>query len=179
MNLFDIILTSLALAFDAFTVSICKGIIIKNNKIKKSLIIGSYFGLFQLLMTLFGYLFGNMFYDLIINFSNLISFVFLLIIGINMIKESFNKNEINDDIKFNEMILLSIATSIDALIVGITLSLLRINILFVIIIIGLITFLLSFIGSLFGNIINKKIIIKPEIIGGIILILLSFKILLN
>ncbi len=177
MNLFDIILTSFALALDAFTVSICKGIVIKKDKFKKSLIIGLYFGLFQLFMTLIGYLFGNMFYEIIINFSNIISFIFLLIIGINMIIESKNNNEFNDKIIFKEMIFLSIATSIDALIIGITLSLLRINIILVITIIGLITLLLSFIGVLFGNIISKKLIIKPEIVGGFILIMLGIKIL--
>lgn len=179
MNLFDIIMTSFALALDAFAVSICKGIVIKKNKYKKSIIIGLYFGIFQLVMTLIGYSFGSMFYNLIINFDHWIAFIFLLVIGINMIKESFCNDEINDNIDIREMLLLSIATSIDALVIGITLSLFKINILFVILIIGIITFTLSGLGVLFGNKINKRLSIKAEIIGGIILIILGFKILIE
>ena len=179
MNLFDIILTSFALAFDAFTVSICKGMLIKNDKLKKSLIIGFYFGFFQLLMTLLGYLFGKIFYNLIINFDHWIAFVFLALIGINMIVESYNENEIGDDIKFGEMLFLSIATSIDALVIGITLSLFKLNIIFVVLIIGLITFILSFFGVLFGNKLKQKLLFKPEILGGIILIILGIKILIE
>ena len=177
MNIFEIILTSIALASDAFAVSICKGIIIKKNKTKESIIIATYFGLFQGLMTLLGFLFGKLFYNLIVNFDHWIAFIFLLIIGINMIIESFKENSMNDNIKFSEMIFLSIATSIDALVIGITLSLLNINIIIAILFITLITFILSLIGSLFGNILSKKINIKMEIIGGIILILLGVKIL--
>lgn len=179
MNLIDTILTSFALAFDAFTVSICKGMLIKKDKIKKSAIIGSYFGFFQSLMTLIGFLFGKVFYKLIISFDHWIAFIFLTIIGINMIKESYVKNDIDDNIRFGEMIFLSIATSIDALIVGITFSLFNLNIVFVILIIGLITFLLSFIGVLFGNKIKQKLFFKPEILGGIILIILGIKILIE
>ena len=177
MNLFDIILTSLALASDAFTVSICKGMIIKKNKKKKTLIIASYFGIFQGLMTLIGYLFGSIFYEIIVNFDHWLAFVFLSIIGINMIIESFKSEQFSDSINFKEMIFLSVATSIDALVVGITLSLFSLNIILAIIIITLITFLLSFIGVLFGSKIKEKINVKLEIIGGIILILLGFKIL--
>lgn len=177
MNLFDIILTSLALASDAFAVSICKGIIIKKNKKKKTLIIASYFGIFQGLMTLIGYLFGSIFYEIIVSFDHWIAFVFLSIIGINMIIESFKSEQFSDSINFKEMIFLSVATSIDALVVGITLSLFSLNIILAIIIITLITFLLSFIGVLFGSKIKEKINVKLEMIGGIILILLGFKIL--
>ena len=177
MNIFEIILTSFALALDAFTVSICKGITISTNKIKKSIIISSYFGFFQSLMTLIGYLFGNYFYNLIINIDHWIAFICLVIIGINMIVESFNENNIDDSIKFNKMLFLSLATSIDALVIGITLSLFKINILLIILIIGLITFILSIIGVIFGNEIKNKFNIKSEILGGIILILLGIKIL--
>ena len=177
MKLLDIILISFALALDAFTVSICKGITLKKNKIKKSFIISSYFGFFQSLMTLLGYLFGNIFYNLIINFDHWIAFILLLIIGINMIIESFNNDNIDDDISFKKMFFLSIATSIDALVIGITLSLFNLNILFIILIIGLITFILCYIGSIFGVKIKKYLNFNTEIIGGIILILLGFKIL--
>ena len=179
MNLFDIILTSFALAFDAFTVSICKGIEIKKNKIKNSVIISSYFGVFQSLMTLIGYLFGNYFYYFIVSFDHWIAFISLLVIGINMIIESFSENNVDDSISFNKMIFLSLATSIDALVIGITLSLFRINIILVILIIGLITFILSFIGVLFGNKIKNKISVKSEILGGVILIILGIKILIE
>ena len=177
MNIFEIILTSFALASDAFAVSICKGIVIKNERLKKSVLIAIYFGFFQGLMTLIGYLFGSLFYDLIVNFDHWIAFIFLLIIGINMIGESFKQNNISDNIRFSEMLFLSIATSIDALVIGITLSLFNLNIIISILLITLITFLLSLIGVLFGNILNDKLNIKMVIVGGILLIILGIKIL--
>ena len=179
MSILEVILTSISLGMDAFSVSICKGITIRKEKIKKSIIIGLYFGLFQTLMSLFGYMFGNIFYKYIVYLDHWIAFFLLLIIGTDMIIESYKHNDIDDSIKFKEMIILSIATSIDALVVGITLSLFNINILLVTLTIGLITFILSFIGVIFGNEIKKKININLELIGGIILILIGIKILLE
>ena len=179
MSLLEVILTSFSLGMDAFSVSICKGITIKKERIKKAIIIGLYFGLFQTLMSLFGYMFGNIFYKYIVYLDHWIAFFLLLIIGIDMIIESFKHNEINDSINFKKMIILSIATSIDALVVGITLSLFNLNIIFVTLTIGIITFILSFIGVIFGNKIRKKVSFNLELIGGIVLILIGIKILLE
>lgn len=179
MKIIEIILISLSLATDAFAVSICKGIVIKKNKLKKSIIISSYFGIFQLLMTLIGYLFGSLFSSYIISMSYIIAFVLLSIIGIDMIIESLNNKDYKDEIRFSEMFFLSIATSIDALVIGLTFSLFNINIILNILIIGIITFILSFIGVMFGIKIKKVIKFNSSLLGGIVLIIIGIKILLK
>ena len=179
MKIIEIILISLSLATDAFAVSICKGIVIKKNKLKKSIIISSYFGIFQLLMTLIGYLFGSLFSSYIINMSYIVSFILLLIIGIDMIVESLNNKEYKDEIRFSEMFFLSLATSIDALVIGLTFSLFDTNIILNIILIGIITFILSFIGVMFGIKIKKIVKFNSSLLGGIVLIIIGIKILLK
>lgn len=180
MNLIEIILISIGVAMDAFAVAICKGLAIKKINIKKAIIIGLYFGIFQAVMPILGYLLGTTFKDLILKIDHWISLLLLSSIGINMIKESFNKdNSYNDNLDISTMLVLSIATSIDALAVGITFACLKVNIVIPAIIIGIITCIISIIGAIIGNKFGNKLESKAEIFGGVILILLGIKILLE
>ena len=177
MNIVDIFLIGISLSMDAFAVSICKGLSMKKIQTKKSFIVGLYFGTFQAFMPLLGYLFGNNFKEIIINIDHFIIFFILLLIGINMITEE--NEDIDNNINFKSMILLSIATSIDAFAVGIAFSFLEINIILCILLIGLTTFIISFIGVLLGNKVGNKYQRKAKIFGGITLIFLGIKILLE
>lgn len=180
MNVNEIIFIALGLAMDAFAVSICKGISIKKDKLKASIIIGAYFGVFQALMPLLGYFLGIGFEGLIKFIDHWIAFILLGIIGINMIKESkSNKNNIDDNKSFKVMIILAIATSIDALTVGITFAFLNVNILLASFLIGIITFILSAIGVQIGNNLESKFGNKAEFVGGLVLIIIGTKILLR
>ena len=181
MGIIEILLTSLGLAMDAFAVSICKGLSMKKFDIKKGLIIGMYFGLFQGLMPLIGYLLGSTFQDVIVSIDHWIAFVLLGLIGFNMLKEGLSKecDVVNDKVNFKEMLPLAIATSIDALAVGITFAFLKVNIIIAVLSIGLITFVMSFIGSKIGNKVGCKYQKKAQIMGGIILIFIGLKILIE
>ena len=181
MGILEIIIIAIGLAMDAFAVSICKGLSMKKMSWKKGLIIGGYFGFFQALMPLVGYLLGIGFQDKVTGIDHWIAFILLGIIGINMIKEALSKedDEKNDSVNFKEMIVLAIATSIDALAVGITMAFLEVNIALAITIIGIITFAISVIGVKIGNIFGNKYEKKAELAGGIILILMGIKILLE
>lgn len=181
MGIIEILLTSLGLAMDAFAVSICKGLSMKKFDIKKGLIIGMYFGLFQGLMPLIGYLLGSAFQDIITSIDHWIAFVLLGLIGFNMLKEGLSKecDVVNDKVDFKEMLPLAIATSIDALAVGITFAFLKVNIIISVLSIGLITFVMSFIGSKIGNKVGCKYQKKAQIMGGIILIIIGLKILIE
>lgn len=179
MGIIEIIFLSISLAMDAFAVSICKGLSMTKINIKKMLIIGIYFGLFQALMPVLGYLLGSSFSNLVASIDHFIAFILLGILGINMIKESFDSEEVNDDVGFKTMIVLAIATSIDALAVGVTFAFLNVNLLISISLIGIITFILSLIGVLIGNKFGGKLGNKAEFTGGVILILIGLKILLE
>ena len=181
MSIIELLLLSIGLGMDAFAVAICKGISMKKMDLKKTLIIGLYFGGFQAIMPVIGFFLGSTFENIITNYDHWIAFFLLLIIGGNMIKESFSKESENicDDVSFKTMIVLAIATSIDALAVGITFSFLKVNIMLAITLIGIITFFLSIIGTKVGNKFGDKYENKSEFIGGIILILLGLKILLE
>lgn len=181
MGIVEIILLSIGLGMDAFAVAICKGITMKKMNWKKAFIIGLYFGGFQALMPILGYFLGTTFENVIINLDHWVAFILLGIIGGNMIKESFSKecDNFDDDVSFKTMILLAIATSIDALAIGITFAFLKVDLIFAISIIGIITFILSIIGTKIGNKFGDKYEKKAELIGGIILILLGTKILLE
>ena len=141
MEILEIILIGIGIAMDAFAVAVCKGLSLKKIKLKNELTVGIYFGLFQAIMPLIGFLLGIGFQERLINIDHWVAFILLVTIGINMIKESFSDDEDfqNDNLDFKEMIVLSIATSIDALAVGITFAFLEINIWFAIAVIGLIT----------------------------------------
>lgn len=181
MTLFEIILIALGLAMDALAVSICKGLSMRSFNLKNSLIIGSYFGIFQALMPLLGYLLGTTFSELVVSIDHWIAFILLSIIGLKMINDSLKSenNDKNDKLDMKTMIGLAIATSIDALAIGITLAFFKISILKVILIIGFITFTISFIGVIIGNKFGDKFQGKAEIIGGGILVLIGLKILLE
>ena len=182
MGLIEIIVLSIGLAMDAFAVAVCKGLGMKKVTVKKAGIVGAYFGVFQAVMPLIGYLVGYKFQDKITAIDHWIAFVLLAVIGVNMIKESFGDDdeEIGEsDLGFKNMLILSIATSIDALAVGITLAFLNVNIISSVIFIGLITFIISMAGVKIGNVFGDKYKSKAELAGGIILICIGLKILLE
>lgn len=181
MGIIELILLSIGLGMDAFAVSVCKGISMKKMNWKKACIIGLYFGGFQAIMPVIGYFFGSSFESIITNIDHWIAFILLAIIGAKMIQEAFQKEEeeYNEDISVKTMIVLSIATSIDALAVGITFAFLKVNLLLAITLIGTITFILSVIGTKIGNRFRDKYKSKAELAGGIILIIIGLKILLE
>lgn len=187
MSIIEIILLSFGLAMDAFAVSICKGLTLKKMDWKKSLIAGGYFGVFQAIMPLIGYFLIILFKqneaisNFITKYDHWIAFVLLIIIGINMISESFAKEEVDGNFGFKTMFVLAIATSIDALSVGITFATmeLAINIYWTVLIIGGITFILSALGVFIGNVFGLKFKQPAEIVGGVVLVLIGLKILLN
>ena len=181
MSILEIGLIGVGLAMDAFAVSVCKGLSMKKFNINKIIIISLYFGFFQFLMPIIGFFLGSSFETIVKNIDHWIAFVLLGMIGIGMIRESFD-DEIekrNDKIDFKTMIFLAIATSIDALVVGITFAFYNVNILLSSIFIGIITFVLSSIGVKLGFKFGDKFQNKAEIVGGIILILIGLKILLE
>lgn len=181
MGAIEILLISIGLAMDAFAVSVCKGLAMKKMSWKKAIIIGLYFGTFQAVMPVIGYFLGTTFERFITNVDHWVAFILLVGIGINMVKEAFDKESENrnDNVDVKTMLALSIATSIDALAIGITFACLKIHIVMSVITIGLITFIISVIGVKIGNRFGDKYEKKAEIMGGVILILLGVKILLE
>ena len=182
MGIIEIILIAVSLAMDAFAVSICKGLSMKKMDWKKAIIIGLYFGIFQGGMPLIGYLLGVGFEESIKFIDHWIAFGLLAFIGGNMIKEALSKNdedEVDDSVDFKTMIVLAIATSIDALAVGVTFAFLNVNILLAVALIGIITFVISCIGVKLGNVFGDKYEKKAELAGGIVLVLIGLKILLE
>lgn len=181
MGLLTILLISVGLAMDAFAVSISSGIAIKRLEIKSFIKIGSFFGMFQGIMPILGWSLGNNFAKNVESYSKWIAFFLLILIGGKMIYESFvieEDLEKKDILSMLNLLFLAIATSIDALAVGITFSVLKINILEPAIIIGGVTFILSIIGVYIGNKLGDLFGNKIEIIGGVILIGIGIKILI-
>lgn len=181
MSLLTLFITAVGLSMDAFAVAICKGLAMKKLSWKKALIIGLWFGGFQALMPTAGYLLGTRFESYVTAIDHWIAFVLLVLIGANMVKESFSKEEesSNDSVDFKTMFLLAIATSIDALAVGVTYAFLQVRIVPAVSFIGIITFTLSIIGVKIGNVFGLKYKSKAELTGGIILIVMGIKILLE
>ena len=181
MSGLEILLISIGLAMDAFAVSICKGLSLKTMSWKKAIIVGLYFGIFQALMPLIGYFLGATFEGVVTKIDHWIAFVLLGIIGINMLKEAFGKDEENqnDSVDFKTMSILAIATSIDALAVGITFAFLKVNMILATIMIGIVTFAICVIGVKIGNKFGDKYERKAEVVGGLILIFMGIKILLE
>ena len=181
MGIIEIVLIGLSLAMDAFAVSICKGLSMKKMNWKSAIIISLYFGIFQAFMPVVSYFLGSTFESYVTNIDHWIAFILLSLIGGNMIKESFDSEDKkkNDKIDFKTMIALAIATSIDALAIGITFAFFEVNLLLSISIIGIITFLLSIIGVKIGNKFGDKYQNKAEFVGGLIVVLLGIKILLE
>lgn len=182
MSLTELFIIAVGLSMDAFAVSICKGLAVKKAGIKEMGLAGLWFGGFQALMPLIGYFLGAAFEEYITKIDHWIAFVLLGLIGANMIKEALSKDEekSNASMEFKDMLTLAIATSIDALAVGITFALLPdVNIGAAVGFIGLTTFVLSAAGIKIGNIFGSKYKSKAELTGGIILILMGAKILLE
>ncbi len=180
LSFIEFFIIGIGLSMDAFAVSVCKGLSIKKLSLKAPLIVGVYFGLFQALMPLIGYLLGVSFKNYIVSIDHWISFILLFAIGFNMIKESSDSTcEADNSLKFKNMVVLAIATSIDALAVGVTFAFLSVDIISAVTIIGVTTFILSMIGVKIGNVFGAKYKQKAELIGGIILILMGAKILIE
>ena len=179
MELIEIILLAFAVAMDAFAVAICKGITIKKDLNHNAIKIGSWFGIFQGLMPLIGYFFMDNIEKYISGLKEYIIFALLLYLGICMIIEAKKEEKFDDSVGFKAMLVLSIATSLDALSVGMTLSLFKTNIFIAITIIAIITFMCSYIGVRIGNKFGDKYKAKAEITGGVILILIGAKVLLE
>ena len=182
MGIGELLLLAVGLSMDAFAVSVCKGLSVKKAGIKESAICGSWFGGFQALMPLLGFFLGALFADAIEKFDHWIAFGLLVIIGINMLKEAFSCDceEHNDDLSIKTMFVMAVATSIDALAVGISLAMAgNVNIVLAVVLIGVTTFLLSALGVKIGNLFGNRFEKKAQIAGGVILILLGVKILLE
>ena len=184
MTFWEIFLLAVGLSMDAFAVSICKGLSIKKAGIKEGCICGAWFGGFQALMPLIGFFLGTLFADAIISYDHWVAFGLLAIIGINMLKEALSGEEECEscgcDLSFKHMLVMAIATSIDALAVGISLAMAGdVNIWVAIVLIGITTFVLSGAGVKIGNIFGSRFEKKAQIAGGVILILLGIKILLE
>ena len=181
MGFWELVVLAVGLSMDAFAVSICKGLALQRVSWKECCIAGAWFGGFQALMPLLGYLLGTQFEQFVTSVDHWIAFVLLGIIGGNMIREALSKDEdkLDGSLAFKTMLLLAIATSIDALAVGITFAFLNTPIIEAISIIGITTFVLSIIGVIVGNFFGSKYKSKAEFIGGLILVLLSVKILLE
>lgn len=182
MGLFELIILAVGLSMDAFAVAVCKGLSMKKLSFKHMLIVGLWFGGFQALMPALGYFLGSTFDHYIKSIDHWVAFVLLSLIGLNMIKESLSKDEAccnNQSLGFKTMLIMAIATSIDALAVGVTFAFLDVNIFVAVAFIGIITFTISAIGVKMGNVFGTKYKSKAEFAGGAILILLGIKILLE
>ena len=179
MNIIDILFIGLGLSMDAFAVSVCKGLAMKKMNIKKALVCSLYFGVFQALMPLIGYFLGSGFKNVVSSVDHWIAFVLLGIIGINMIKEAKFCEVVNDAMDVKTMLTLAVATSIDALAIGVTFAFLKVSIIPAISIIGTTTFVCCFIGVKLGSIFGEKLKTKAEIAGGVVLILMGTKILIE
>ena len=182
MSVLEILLLGIGLSMDAFAVSICKGLSTRQLQVKHYLIIGAWFGGFQALMPTIGYFLGSAFEQYITAFDHWVAFVLLAAIGAGMIKESLSKEESegNDSFSFRTMLLLALATSIDALAVGVTFALLPdVNVPLAVSLIGVTTFICSAAGLRVGNVFGLRYKAKAEFAGGLILILIGLKILLE
>jgi putative Mn2+ efflux pump MntP len=185
MGIVELLLLAVGLSMDACAVSICKGLSMKKATLKEGAICGIWFGGFQALMPLIGFFLGSLFAQAIEAIDHWIALALLTFIGINMLKEAFSKSEECEecsgaDLSFKTMLVMAIATSIDALAVGISLAMAGdVNIYLAVILIGVITFALSCAGVKIGNIFGSRFEKKAQMAGGIILILLGIKILLE
>lgn len=181
MGVIELLVLALGLSMDAFAVSICKGLSVPKLQAKHCLICGVYFGGFQALMPLIGWALGIRFQSMITNIDHWIAFVLLAVIGANMIKESFSKEEECPDASFGfkTMLTLAVATSIDALAVGVTFAFLDVSIVPAVLLIGVTTFVCSAVGVKIGNVFGNRFQSKAEFFGGLVLIAIGLKILIE
>lgn len=183
MGFVELLLLAIGLSMDAFAVSICKGLSMKRAGLRTGVICGSWFGGFQALMPLIGFFLGSLFASAIETFDHWVAFGLLGLIGINMLREAFDKDECESchaDLSAKTMFVMAVATSIDALAVGISLAMAQgVNIWVAIALIGVITFVMCCVGVKIGSIFGSKFEKKAQIAGGVILIGLGIKILLE
>ena len=181
MGLIELVLIAVGLSMDAFAVSVCKGLAMPKCTFKKAAIVGLWFGGFQALMPAIGYVLGAQFQEAIASIDHWIAFVLLALIGGNMIHEALDNDEEEADASLDvkTMFLLAVATSIDALAIGITFAFLKVSIIPAVCFIGIVAFIISFAGVKIGNVFGVRYKNKAEIVGGVILILLGLKILLE
>lgn len=181
MSMLELFVLAVGLSMDAFAVSICKGLSMRQMNFKNALIIGAYFGGFQALMPFVGYMLGINFQKTITAYDHWIAFLLLGIIGINMIREACSPEEDSCDasVAFRDMLILAVATSIDALAVGVTFAFLQVQIIPAISFIGCTTFLLSIVGVKVGTVFGCRYKSKAEFAGGLILVLIGVKILIE
>jgi len=182
MTILELVFIAIALSMDAFAVSICTGLTMPKAVIKKALAVGLYFGVFQAIMPLIGYMTASLFAEYIIEYDHWIAFILLCFLGGKMVHGSFRKSEASTEempVTPKVMLPLAIATSIDALAVGVSFSFLQVNILPAVLLIGMTTFIISFAGVKIGNVFGARYKSKAELAGGIILILIGLKILID
>ena len=180
MTLLELFLIAVGLSMDAFAVSICKGLSVPKVKAKHCLTAGGYFGAFQAGMPLLGFILGVQFQSLIVSIDHWIAFILLGFIGFNMIKESREEaEEESPDFSFKAMLPLAVATSIDALAVGVTFAFLSVDVGPAVIFIGTITFALSALGVYMGNVVGCRFKSKAEFFGGVVLMAMGLKILME
>lgn len=175
MNIFELFILAIGLSMDAFAVSVCKGLSLGRINAKHMCIAGAWFGGFQALMPLVGYFGGRFFADKVTRYSHWVAFVLLVFIGAGMIKESKEEEHVNADMDIKSMFILAVATSIDALAVGVTFAFLKVEIVSAVSFIGVITFVCSAAGVKIGSLFGMKYKSKAELCGGIILILIGTK----
>ena len=178
MSLLELFIIAVGLSMDAFAVSICKGLSVPKMKLGHAVICGIYFGGFQALMPAVGYLLGSQFEALITRIDHWIAFILLGIIGINMIRES-KEEDADSSFGATAMLPLAVATSIDALAVGVTFAFLKVNIVWAVTFIGVVTFIFSAVGVKVGNVFGMRYKARAELAGGVILVLMGCKILLE
>jgi len=181
MGILELFLIAISLSMDAFAVSICKGLTLQKFKLKYALTAGVYFGLFQATMPVIGYFVGKQFTNYITTYDHWIAFILLSFVGIKMLWEALKKDDddTDTDMSLKAMLPLAIATSIDALAVGITFAFLKVGIFFSSSLIGITTFIISALGVKIGSLFGAKHKKVAEISGGIVLILLGLKMLLQ
>lgn len=187
MSFIELFILAVGLSMDAFAVSVCKGLSVRKAEVKECCLAGLYFGGFQALMPVIGYFLGVQFREYITGIDHWIAFVLLGLIGISMIREAGEREDESGEVcptegnpfAVRKMLVLAVATSIDALAVGITLAFLNVNLLASVCFIGVTTFVLSAAGVRIGNIFGIRYKAKAELAGGIILICMGLKILLE
>ncbi len=183
MSVLEILILAVGLSMDAFAVSICKGLAVKRIDMGKAGIVGLWFGGFQALMPMIGYFLGSSFSNAIQSVDHWVAFILLSLIGANMIREALSRDEDagrdSGSLSFKTMLMLAVATSIDALAAGITFAFLDVNIVSAVSIIGCTTCIISMAGAKVGSVFGTKYKSKAELTGGVMLILLGLKILLE
>ena len=181
MGFVELLIIAVGVSMDAFAVSVCKGLSVRVLRPRHAVTVALWFGGFQALMPLVGYFMGISFADLVSNFDHWIAFLLLALIGGKMIKESLEDEgfEVNPDFTFKTMLMLAIATSIDALAVGVSFAFLRVDVWTAVLFIGVTTAAFSCAGVVIGNHFGARYKSKAELAGGVILVLIGLKILIE